>query len=330
MLVTEHGTRLTGTVGGGCMEADVVQAARRLYADNLAQIMTFHLNENEYVQGLICGGSLEVLIEPIDGTMVPLFEKLRSRCEAGEDSIVATRLQNDGTIAFKKLVESPGDIEGIGDVNDLSEEFRKSFHRHETRRVKVAQGELILEPIVGTPSLIIFGGGHVSRFVSQAAAMSGFRVTVVDDRPEYANANRFPEAAQTVVAEFDKPLSIKPSTYVVIVTRGHRYDEEILEQVIRTPTRYIGMIGSKRKVLTAFERLVERGVSPEQLHRVHAPMGLEIGAVTAEEIGISVVAELIAVRRGFEGVVLHKSDAMQQLRRRLGALHQSEHSQGRP
>lgn len=317
------------------MEADVLQAAKKLYAENRAAILTFHLNEDEYVQGLICGGSLDVLIEPIDGTMAPLFEQLRKRCEEGEDSVVATLLADDGRIIFKHLVNSEDTTRINGMLDewssragitpplhhsttpalrvDLSEELRKAFHRHETRRIKVEAGELLLEPIAGTPGLIIFGGGHVSKFIARTAAMAGFRVTVVDDRPEYANAHRFPEAAKTLAVEATQAfneLRISSSTYIVIVTRGHRHDEEILERAVQTAAKYIGMIGSKRKVLTTYEHLIERGISHDQLSRVHAPLGIEIGAATLEEIGISVVGELIAVRRGQEGVVMHKSEAM--------------------
>jgi xanthine dehydrogenase accessory factor len=176
--------------------------------------------------------------------------------------------------------------------------------------------------VVGHPGLIIFGGGHVSKYVCRAAATAGFRVTVVDDRKEYANAQRFPEATRTLAAGFSeafRELTIKPSTYIVIVTRGHRFDEEILEHAVGTQARYIGMIGSKRKVLNTFEHLVERGISIGSLKRVHAPMGLEIGAVTAEEIGISVVAQLIHVRRGGHLPLAHKSEVMEELVARLEA-----------
>jgi xanthine dehydrogenase accessory factor len=332
MLVTESGTRLTGTVGGGCMEADVLHAAKKLHDENRAAILTFHLNETEYVQGLICGGSLDVLVEPIEATMIPLFEQLRDRSNQGEDSVVATLLTHDGRIVFKHLMESEDTtgIDGLLDEwkekthqsktpvlrRDISEELRKVHHRHETRRIKLEKGELLLEPIAGIPSLVIFGGGHVSKFISKAAVMAGFHVTVVDDRPEYANAKRFPEAARTLTADcvraFEE-LTMGPLSYIVIVTRGHRYDEEILERAVQTQAKYIGMIGSKRKVLTTFNRLTERGVPAETLRRVHAPVGLEIGAATPEEIAVSVVAELIAVRRGQENLVMHKSDAMKRI-----------------
>jgi xanthine dehydrogenase accessory factor len=341
MLVKNHGTASVGTVGGGCMEGDVLQAAKRLYQENRAEILTFHLNEDEFVQGLICGGSLDVLIEPITKEQIPLFQRVNSLRDEGEDCVVATVVGNNGTVRDKELVENRIGTDGllVDDSTrrdywkpfihqsihaaipfDLAEELRMTFHRHETRRIKLSDGELILEPIPGTPNLIIFGGGHVSKFISKAAAIVGFRATIVDERENYANPQRFPEAARTMAVDFSeafRQLTVKPSTYIVIVTRGHRDDEEILEQAIKTPAKYIGMIGSKRKVFTTYEHLVERGVPIESLKRVHAPMGLEIGATTAEEIGISVVAELVAIRREEETPYFNKSAVMEELISRL-------------
>ena len=135
---------------------------------------------------------------------------------------------------------------------------------------------------------------------------------MVDDRPSFANKQRFPEAADTVNADYSNAfdrIPIGPSSFIVIVTRGHRNDEEILERSIRTPARYIGMIGSKRKIYTALEHIIERGGSPEALQNVYAPVGLEIGAVTAEEIAVSIVAELIRVRRGEHLPLGHKAES---------------------
>ncbi len=134
--------------------------------------------------------------------------------------------------------------------------------------------------------------------------MAGFLVTVVDERREFANPQRFPEARQTLAVPFAQAwdaLHIHPSTSIVIVTRGHRLEEEVLEHAVRTPARYIGMIGSARKVLSTFRHLRDRGVPLQLLERVRAPIGLDIGALTAEEIGIAITAELIAVRRGKMG-----------------------------
>jgi len=188
--------------------------------------------------------------------------------------------------------------------------------------LKSGDDELIIEPMMGHPHLVIFGGGHVSKYVSRAAAMAGFRTTIIDDRKEYANAARFPEASETLAVEFYEAferITIKPSTYILIVTRGHRSDEDMLERAVQSPARYIGMIGSKKKVLTTYEHLVQKGISADSLRRVHAPMGLDIGAVTAEEIAISIVAEIVLVRRGAHAPADHKSEAMRELMEKLGA-----------
>jgi xanthine dehydrogenase accessory factor len=173
-----------------------------------------------------------------------------------------------------------------------------------TSTVRSGDGLTVVEPIIGMQDLFVFGGGHVSRFVVRSAAMAGFRVTVVDDRPEYANAQRFPEAWRTLAVPFDRAwehLEVRSSASVVIVTRGHKFDERVLERAVQTPARYIGMIGSATKVAATFRNLRERGVTEDRLRSVRAPIGLAIGGRTAEEIGISITAELIAVRRGVDG-----------------------------
>ena len=328
MVMKNKGTVWLGTVGGGCLEGDVLEAARTLYDRREAQILRFNLNEKDMVQGLICGGNLDVLIEPLTPEHIPLIQEMKMLRDDGIDCVIAT-LFDKGRTVFKKVLKSPGDPRRLTDqwtgitgqvfpfrVDDLVEETQKAHHRHETRRIRQGGGELILEPQQGRPHLVIFGGGHVSKYISRSAGMSGFRVTVIDDRKEYANAERFPDADETLAVEFSDAfnhVTVGPSTYIVIVTRGHRSDEEILEWALKTSAKYIGMIGSRRKVLTTYEHLMEHGMSIETLRRVHAPMGLEIGAVTAEEIGISVVAELIHVRRGAADPVVHMSEGMNSL-----------------
>ena len=332
MLVKQEGIVSLGTVGGGCMEGDVLLHARRLFQENKAQILAFHLNEDDIGHGLICGGTLDVLIEPLSKEHIPLMEELKTIRDEGEDSVLTTLLSSEGRTEGKWLssplpgatlqLSLPNSLtSGPNAVQGLTEAVEKAYRRQETQRVTSSRGEFILEPITGSPSLVIFGGGHVSKYISRSAAMAGFRVTIVDDREKFASSERFPEAAQTLAVDFIEAfrhLTVKASTYIVIVTRGHRHDEEILEQAVKTPARYIGMIGSKRKVLTTIEHLLEKGIQPQLIERVHAPMGIEIGAVTAEEIGISVVSQLISVRRGSAGIIRHKSEDMKKLIRTLG------------
>jgi xanthine dehydrogenase accessory factor len=217
MLVREDGT-IAGTIGGGCVEADVWAAAKDVMRGEAPRKMTFNLNnEASYDNGLICGGTLEVFVEPI----------------------------------------------------------------------------------LPQPVLYIFGGGHVSMALAQAAHTAGFAIGVVDDRESFANAERFPMARE-IYASFEEAYEkIQPgtATYLVIVTRGHRDDMSVLAWAAKTDARYIGMIGSKRKVLSVYQALEKEGIPAERLERVHAPVGLEIGALTPEEIAISIAAELIVVRR---------------------------------
>jgi xanthine dehydrogenase accessory factor len=168
--------------------------------------------------------------------------------------------------------------------------------------------QVFIEPVIPSPVLYIFGAGHVGLNICKVAALAGFEIIICDDREEYANLNRFPEAREIHAGEMDAvlpELSPNAASYIVIVTRGHRYDLRVLRWALDTPAHYIGMIGSGRKVLTIFQQLEAEGVARESLQRVFAPIGLEISAATPEEIAISIVAELIAIRRHCDAVLPH-------------------------
>lgn len=326
MLVTGAGTRLFGTIGGGCVEGDVLRAAKELYRNDRAGLLSFHLNEDHPENGMLCGGTLDVLIEPLGKEHGELVATLQALREEGEDCLLATVLQDDACVAGKFVLRLVGDL-GETDVVSapsflqvralvptITEELiEKSRRLHEATRFPFPGGELILEPIAGAPQLLIFGGGHISKYLSRIASVAGFRITVVDDRKEFANAERFPEASKTLAVEFADAfnhVTVTPGTFIVIVTRGHRCDEDVLRKAISTPAKYIGMIGSQRKVRQTYEHLIAEGVPAEKLQHVHAPIGLDIGAVTTEEIAVSIVAELIYVRRGETKPLGLKSDGM--------------------
>jgi xanthine dehydrogenase accessory factor len=228
MLVRDDGS-IMGTIGGGCVEAEVWQAAREVMESERPRTLTFDLNQDpKYDTGLVCGGTLEIFVEPI----LP-----------------------------------PAD-------------------------------------------LYIFGAGHVAASLYQVARISGFDVTIVDDREAYANRERFPEAQQVIAEDFEKAtarLTPSESSYIVIVTRGHRDDMRMLRWAVQTPARYVGMIGSKRKTITIFKELQAEGLPAHLFDRVHAPVGLDIGAITPEEIAVSITAELIAKRRKVERDLPHMS-----------------------
>jgi xanthine dehydrogenase accessory factor len=159
--------------------------------------------------------------------------------------------------------------------------------------------EVLLEPIFSEPSVFIFGAGHVSQQLAPLTKKVSFKVVVIDDREMFANRGRFPDADEVIVSEFEKcfdQLNIDESSYIVIVTRGHLYDGFVLEQAIKTNARYIGMIGSKKKIQTLYQNLMKKGISKETLDRVYAPIGIDINSETPEEIAVSIVGELIKVR----------------------------------
>jgi len=164
--------------------------------------------------------------------------------------------------------------------------------------------ELFIEVAVPSPSLLIIGAGHIGQSLSRMGKLVGFRVVVLDDRPDFANVERFPEADEVIAADFAETLRDYPitdTTYVVVATRGHRYDEQSLRQVINSSAAYIGMIGSRRRVATVLRHLAEEGYPPERLRQVYSPIGLDIGGETPEEIALSIMAEIVQVRRGGRG-----------------------------
>jgi xanthine dehydrogenase accessory factor len=180
---------------------------------------------------------------------------------------------------------------------DLNDDFAE-----ETGLVCGGQMEVFIEPIEASPSVYIFGAGHVGFYLGRSANEAGFSVHVIDDRAAFANADRFPDASSIVVDDIPVWLERTPlpaTAYVVVVTRGHRNDLDALRALAPRDLRYIGLIGSRAKVARLYEQLLaEGGVTPEQLARIHAPIGLDVGAVTPQEIAVSITAELIAVRRG--------------------------------
>lgn len=218
MLVRDEGT-VVGTIGGGCVEAEVITSARKVMETEKPEVMEFNLNKTPgYDTGLVCGGTLEVF----------------------------------------------------------------------------------LEPIIPQATLYIFGAGHVGLHTCAVASLAGFKVVVIDDRETFANRERFPAATEILCGDWDAEmakLTPLPGDYILIVTRGHREDLRVLRWAVDTKARYVGMIGSKRKVTTFYKELLGQGVAAEKFDHVHAPVGLDIGATTPEEIAIATIAEIIAFRR---------------------------------
>jgi xanthine dehydrogenase accessory factor len=241
----------------------------------------------------------------------------------GEEAALVTVVSASGSTpreeGAKMLVRTDGSI--IGTIGGGSLEAQiikeavkvirqgkpKRLHRSLTAKEAGEEGmicggdlEVFIEPILTPSTLYIFGGGHIALALTKMGKLCGFNITVIDDRAEFASAERFPEADAILAGDFTKSfpkIKIDNSSYIVIVTHGHRHDEVVLEWAVTTLAKYIGMIGSKTKNETIYTHLRAKGISQEQLDRVHAPIGLEIGAQTPEEIAVSILAELIKVRR---------------------------------
>lgn len=276
MLVGPAG-RLAGSVGGGCVEADILEAALAA-RDHGPQIRTHHLNADLAGDlGLSCGGTVEIVVEPLvsQEAYVAALEAA-ARAERG---MVTTAL--DWSRGPVKLFSPEAVPNGPAAV--LSEDR-----------------QTLLEHLLQAPRVVVFGAGHVGSAIANALAVAGFRVVVVDDRPEFADPTRFPTDMRVVAlpaAQALEQLAIAAQDAVVIATRGHRHDALILEQVVGTGAGYVGLLGSRRKQAVITKALGAAGIPVAALERVRVPVGLPIGAETPEEIAVSVTAELIAWRR---------------------------------
>src|SRR3989442_11585412 len=280
MLVGAEG-RLIGSVGGGCVEADVIGAALDAQASRRPSLLTHHLNADLAGDlGLSCGGTVDIFVEPLiaDEQYVRVVEVAAS-ADAG---LVGTARGWDA-----------------GPVKTF--EPLRASRPSSAAATLTRDGRFMEERLALAPRVLVFGAGHVGAAIARAAAAAGFRVVVIDDRAEYADASRFGDGVAVLTGDVEATLLRYPLTAadaVVIATRGHRNDALILERVAASPASYVGLLGSKRKKAVITKALATAGVPAASLKRVRVPVGLAIGAVTPEEIAVNAVAELIAWRRG--------------------------------
>ena len=311
-LIKGDGTSF-GSIGGGCVEAEVWQEAQKVMEKREGMILHFDLTSEQLAEGgLICGGNINIFLEPLREEFLNIYQEAARIKQKGGSAILATLVSVDGAFpkgeGSKVLMKTPG--EKVGSLLGGAELEKKILSEGEVslkeRKPKVLvlgsenrRMEILLEPIFSEPTVYLFGGGHISEQVVPLAKRVHFKVVVIDDREMFANRNRFPEADEVIVSEFENcfdKLNIDGSSYIVIVTRGHLYDGHVLEQAVKSKARYIGMIGSKKKIRTLYHNLMEKGMKKEVLDRVHAPIGIDINSETPEEIAVSIVAQLIKVR----------------------------------
>jgi len=307
MLVFPDGSQV-GTLGGGCVEAEVKRRALRLLDAGQTELLTFNLDSDYgWDDGLICGGRMKMLVDPVRGEAEfsyyrHLLEHLATD-QGCTEAVILDPEKADGQVADRFLLNDSGEVIATasqnGTTNPLPNSIAQQLRPLSQRPRPYVAGGVSFLPHLRRCRLVIVGAGHVGQKVGELAAACDFDVWAVDDREQYCNAERFPQAKRLIVGEIDAALSgldIDHNTYCLIVTRGHQHDEEALYHLAETPARYVGLIGSQRKIKMIFEDLLRDGISREALSRVYAPLGLDIGSQTVPEIAVSIVAELIAHR----------------------------------
>jgi xanthine dehydrogenase accessory factor len=255
--------------------------------------------------------------------MREIYEEIVNIISRGERAVLATVISVEGSAprgsGAKMLIKQDDTSVGSVGGGDLEEQVRKKAHEvldtgqqdilhfdlsgnsEDTTMICGGETDVLLEPIQPLETLYIFGAGHISQNTTAIAKMLGFHVVVIDYRPDYNNRENFPNADTLVVEDFEKAfthLQVDPGGYIVICTHGHAFDAECLQFAVGTNAKYIGMIGSKKKVKETKERLIKNGVAPDKLDQVYAPIGLEIEAETPEEIAVSIISQIIKVKRG--------------------------------
>ena len=306
-MVTTQGKQIFGTIGGGKVEEDVLAEAHEMFQSHDNRLKSFDMTHEDMVLGhMVCGGRMGFLLEYIspEEDNLSFFDAIKDGYNSKQPLLIAAAwgLAEADPVISRGLMTADGLIQG--DLRLDKEAFdvvqNKCSNQKQSGLLAFGSGLCWIEPILDQGKLILFGAGHVAVPVAQIAYLAGFQVLALDDRDEYASAERFPPPmAVKVVKDFDDCMSeidIDDNSYLVIVTRAHIHDKTVLSQALKTNAGYIGMIGSRKKREVIYRALKEEGVSEEALQQVYSPIGLDINAETPEEIAVSIMAELIKVR----------------------------------
>ncbi len=323
LLVKADGSGV-GTLGGGCVEGDIWFAARQLLQrGGSAEVKDYALNEELAAQdGLVCGGTMRFLIDQVPVTSASerfaheAFAAYHGGSPVAIVLIVVAGKRDNGAkdtelhIGRSMLVRENGDtMGGLGDSELDRRAMRKAHELMAMGKSEYVEDsavgcEYFVETFTTPPTVVVAGGGHVSKAIAAASKLVGMRFSVFDDREEFANRERFPEAYMVQTGEYKNGfggMNVTPNSFIVIATRGHRHDTDATEAALHTPASYVGLLGSRRKTILVFEELLRRGIPIDELRRVKSPIGLDVGGRTPEEIAISIVAEILAFRLGGKG-----------------------------
>lgn len=319
MIVFGDG-RTYGTIGGGCGEAEVRREALNALKNKKNKWYTLDMtNDTAEEEGMVCGGTMDVFIEYVDETQAEFWGQCLQAVDHNETFMLLTLVRSaDSAQVGKKLLITNSKLQygdlGSSDLNSAALELYAAIGKENKPRLinlnheyKVLDDninfkyQLFYEKVTAPIELLVLGGGHIALPLCEMGKILGYHVTVVDDRPFFANSQRFSCVNNVICNDFCKALEeieVTPASFIVIVTRGHCHDKICLRQVIQKPAGYIGMIGSKRRVKALMSELAEEGISSELLNKVYSPIGLKISAETPQEIAVSILAEIIQVQRG--------------------------------
>jgi xanthine dehydrogenase accessory factor len=304
-MIVYRNSDISGTIGGGAVEGDVIQRALRLYATRGAEIVSYDLsrNANLHRMDVICGGRMQVLIEHVSAheQNIKLYNAAQEEIKMSRSFFWIGKItHNDGQLQVEHALrkaqnEFVGPLKAEPELKELVESNTRIIDG--SCLLKNKGHSYVIESIRPPDTIFLFGAGHVSKEIAALSYKVGFRIIVCDDRAEFAKADRFPDADEVLVCpgfvEVFKGFVANPGDFIVIVTRGHRFDKEVLAQALKTEAGYIGMIGSRKKKDAIYKELIDQGVPPGALEKVYCPIGLSIDAETPAEIAVSVVAQLI-------------------------------------
>jgi xanthine dehydrogenase accessory factor len=307
MLIAADG-KPYGTIGGSLLEAQVIKQASSAAAQGISQFMNFTLSgKDANAIGMICGGKARILLDylPAGRSSLEFLSNWQESLREGKNFFLLTHFSEEGEnlkILGHYVLSKEGKITSPAapSLPELEKINMEIHNMNSTEVITLGDAGLVVDFIRKLKTLYCFGAGHVALPTAHLAYLVGFKVVVLDDRVEFASSERFPEAGSVrVIADFNRAfegLEIDRDSFIVILTRGHQFDREVLEQALKTSAGYIGMISSRRKRDVIYNALKATGVTPEQLDAVHSPIGIDIGGETPEEIAVSIVAELISVR----------------------------------
>jgi xanthine dehydrogenase accessory factor len=314
MLVGEGGRILGSVTIGGCVDAQVIEESAEVLGRNRPRLLELDLGDEEAWEiGLTCGGTIEVFMEPVtldrpgDATLA-FYERARAHADKGGRAAIVTRLDAEGNGA-KLLVLDTGAVEGtLGQAEvdrRITEEARAALQAGKSKTLLVEGIRAFVEVLAPPSILAVIGASHVAMPLVTLARTLGFRTVVIDGRPRFATRERFPDVDELrigIPSELAREIPMLPSTALVLVAHDYKYDVPVLKHALGTPVGYIGLLGSSRRGAAILDLLREDGVADDALERVRVPIGLDIGAQSAPEIALAILAEVLAVQRKATGM----------------------------